>query len=64
MKTLSELRALSRDELKNELLSLRKEQFKLRMKKANGSLDKPHLITMMRKSVARVKTLLTEEAGK
>lgn len=64
MKKIDELRSLSAEELQNELLSLRKEQFNLRMKKASGSLDKTHLITMMRKSVARVKTLLTEKAGK
>jgi large subunit ribosomal protein L29 len=34
------------------------------MKKASGSLDKTHLITMVRKSVAKVKTMLTEKAGK
>jgi large subunit ribosomal protein L29 len=64
MKKINELRDLSSEELQNELLSLRKEQFNLRMKKASGSLDKTHLITMVRKSVARVKTLLTEKAGK
>ncbi len=64
MKKIDELRNLTTEELQNELLSLRKEQFNLRMKKASGSLDKTHLITMMRKSVARVKTLLTEKAGK
>lgn len=63
MKKINELRNLTTEELQTELLSLRKEQFVLRMKKANGSLDKPHLITMVRKSVARVKTMLTEKAG-
>lgn len=64
MKKTNELRNLSVEELQTELLSLRKEQFTLRMKKASGSLEKPHLITMVRKSVAKVKTLLTEKAGK
>ncbi|KTC92723.1 50S ribosomal protein L29 [Legionella cincinnatiensis] len=64
MKKIDELRSLSIEELQNELLSLRKEQLNLRMKKASGSLDKTHLITMVRKSVARVKTMLTEKAGK
>ncbi|KTC78576.1 MULTISPECIES: 50S ribosomal protein L29 [Legionella] len=64
MKKIEELRSLSIEELQNELLSLRKEQLNLRMKKASGSLDKTHLITMVRKSVARVKTMLTEKAGK
>lgn len=64
MKKISELRNLSVEELQSELLSLRNEQFKLRMKKASGSLDKTHLITLMRKSVAKVKTIMTEKAGK
>ncbi|ARB92288.1 50S ribosomal protein L29 [Legionella longbeachae] len=64
MKKINELRNLSIEELQNELLLLRKEQLNLRMKKASGSLDKTHLITMVRKSVARVKTMLTEKAGK
>ncbi|MDR3503501.1 MAG: 50S ribosomal protein L29 [Legionella sp.] len=64
MKTVQELRNLSVEELNDELLSLRKEQLNLRMKKASGSLDKTHLITMVRKSVAKVKTILTEKAGK
>ncbi|HRD70639.1 MAG: 50S ribosomal protein L29 [Legionella sp.] len=63
MKKIDELRNLTTEELQTELLSLRKEQFNLRMKKASGSLDKTHLITMVRKSVARVKTMLTEKAG-
>lgn len=63
MKNKAELRNLSIEELQTELLSLRKEQFNLRMKKASGSLDKTHTITMVRKSVARVKTMLTEKAG-
>ncbi|HAU3566716.1 TPA: 50S ribosomal protein L29 [Legionella pneumophila] len=64
MKKIDELRNMSVEELQNELLSLRKDQFNLRMKKAGGSLDKTHLITMVRKSVAKVKTILTEKAGK
>jgi large subunit ribosomal protein L29 len=64
MKKIDELRNLTVEELQTELLSLRKEQFNLRMKKASGSLDKTHLITMVRKLVAKVKTMLTEKAGK
>jgi large subunit ribosomal protein L29 len=64
MKEIDKLRNLTAEELQAELLNLRKEQFNLRMKKASGSLDKTHLITMVRKSVARVKTMLTEKAGK
>lgn len=63
MKTIPELREMTVEDLNSELLSLRKEQFNLRMKKANGILDKTHLITMVRKSVARVKTMITEKSG-
>ena len=43
---------------------LRKEQFNLRMKKANGTLDKTHLITQVRKAIAQIKTIMTEKVGK
>ncbi|GGI83535.1 50S ribosomal protein L29 [Legionella impletisoli] len=63
MKDISELRQLNMEELKQELLQLRKEQFNLRLKRASGSLDKTHLITAVRKSIARIKTIMTEKAG-
>lgn len=58
-----ELRKLTPEELQAKLLSLRKEQFTLRMKRANGALDKTHFITMVRKAIAKVKTIMTEKAG-
>ena len=63
MKKLDELRTLSIAQLNTELVDLRKQQFNLRMKKANGSLDNKGLITLIRRSIARVKTLITEKAG-
>lgn len=63
MKKINELRSMSLTELQTELLELRKQQFNLRMKRSAGALDKPHTITMARKTVARVKTLITEKAG-
>lgn len=63
MKFINELRQLTVEELQAKLLLLRREQFNLRMKRASGSLDKTHLITQVRKSVAKVKTILTEKAG-
>lgn len=64
MKDTSELQKMTVDELQTELLSLRKEQFTLRMKKANGALDKTHFVTLVRKAIARVKTIMTEKGGK
>ncbi|MCA0402575.1 MAG: 50S ribosomal protein L29 [Proteobacteria bacterium] len=63
MKDIKELRNMTADELQTELLSIRREQFNLRLKKASGSLDKTHLITMARKTVARIKTIMSEKAG-
>jgi large subunit ribosomal protein L29 len=63
MKNTSELRSMSIVELQSKLLELRKEQFNLRMKRASGTLDKTHTITIARKSIARLKTLITEKAG-
>lgn len=57
------LKNMSLSELKSELLSVRKVQFNLRMKAVNGALEKPHHITEARKTVARIKTLMTEKAG-
>jgi len=64
MKSTEELRALSVAELDAELLNLRKLQFKLRLKRANEAQYKQHEVGQIKKTVARVKTLLTEKADK
>lgn len=60
MNRLAEFKEMTVEQLNSELLSLRKEQFNLRLKKSNGTLDKIHLISQVRKEIARVKTLLTQ----
>lgn len=59
----SELHAKSPEELTKELLSLREEQFKLRMQKATGQLAQTHLLQYNQRDIARVKTVLTQKAG-
>jgi large subunit ribosomal protein L29 len=59
----SELRAKSSEELTKELLSLREEQFKLRMQRVTGQLGQTHLLQQNQRDIARVKTVLTEKAG-
>jgi large subunit ribosomal protein L29 len=64
----SDLRAKSKDELANELLSLRKEQFNLRMQQATGQTARPHEHKKVRRGIARVKTFIRaierdEQAG-
>ena len=55
-----ELRKKSVEELNNELVELRKEQFKLRMTQATGELNNHTEHGRVRKDIARIKTVLTE----
>jgi large subunit ribosomal protein L29 len=59
---LKDLRKKSEIELAEELLSLRKEQFNLRMQRATGQLSRPDQFDKVRKNIARIKTLLGESA--
>jgi large subunit ribosomal protein L29 len=59
-----ELRARSAEELNDELLKLRKEQFVLRMQRATGQAVKPDQFGKVRRNIARVKTVLREGQGK
>ena len=55
-----ELRSKSVTELNDELISLRREQFNLRMQSATGELNQHTEHKRVRKDVARVKTILNE----
>ena len=58
----TDLREMAPDELKGELLRLRKEHFSLRMQRASGQLGQPHLVQETRRDIARVKTIMREKA--
>ena len=58
----TELRAKSATELKDELVDLRKEEFSLRMKRGTGSLADTSRFKKIRRDVARIKTILNEQA--
>ncbi|MGI9342767.1 MAG: 50S ribosomal protein L29 [Gammaproteobacteria bacterium] len=57
----TELRTKNRDELTEELLGLRREQFNLRMQQATGQLVRPDQYRNVRKDIARIKTILREQ---
>ena len=59
----SELRKKSAIELQNELLSLRKEQFALRLQRSTGQAVKPDQFGKVRKKIARLKTAIRAQAG-
>jgi large subunit ribosomal protein L29 len=54
------LRAKSAEELNDELLKLRKEQFALRLQRATGQSIKPDQFGKVRKNIARLKTIARE----
>lgn len=56
-----DLQAKSRDELLEELVSLRREQFNLRMQQATGQMARPDQYRKVRKNIARVKTVLRQQ---
>jgi large subunit ribosomal protein L29 len=61
---IKDLRAKSTQELAEELLKLRKEQFALRMQLAMGQSPKPDQFGKVRRNIARVKTVQAQAARK
>jgi len=59
----SELRNKTEAELREELISLRREQFNLRMQRGSGQMPRPHEFQRVRKDIARIKTILGEKAA-
>lgn len=62
MKKVSDLRALTIDELKQEEQSLRKELFNLRFQKTTGEIENPMRIRHVRKGISRILTVITEKS--
>lgn len=56
----NELRSNSADELQKQLEDLLKEQFNLRMQKGTGQLSRPSQMRIVRRDIARIKTVMTE----
>jgi len=59
----SELKTKSSTELQDELVALLKQQFNLRMQKATGQLTATHQLRVVRRDIARLKTILNEQLG-
>jgi len=58
------VRGFDEARLKDELLSLKKEQFNLRFQQATGQLEKSSRIREVRRAIARVQTVLREKSPK
>ncbi len=59
----ADLRAKTPDELKDQLVSLKKEQFNLRFQRATQQLEAPARVRLVRREIARVKTILGEKSA-
>lgn len=57
----TELRGKDMAELEQELLTLRREQFNLRMQQGGGQAPRPDQFSKVRKNIARIKTVMTEK---
>ena len=57
------LRAKTADELKNQLVDLKKEQFNLRFQVAGGQVENPARAKNVRREIARIKTVLGQRTG-
>lgn len=59
----SELRTKTADQLKEQLLELKKEQFNLRFQRASGQLENTARVRQVRREIATIKTILGEQAS-
>ena len=55
-----ELRTKSDEELQTEILSLARKRFNLRMQQGTGQLSRPNEMKILRRDLARVKTVINE----
>jgi len=54
----SELKSKTPDELSDQLLALKKEQFNLRFQRAGGQLENTARVRQVRRDIARIKTVI------
>ncbi|WP_395672687.1 50S ribosomal protein L29 [Phenylobacterium sp.] len=55
---IDDIRGLTPDQLAEQLVNLKKEQFNLRFQKATGQVEKTHRVGEVRKDIARIRTVL------
>jgi len=58
-----DIRTKSTDELNDQLLQLKKEQFNLRFQRASGQLENTARVNAVRRDIARIKTILGERTS-
>ena len=58
---ISDLRAMTEDQLKDEVLKLKKEQFNLRFQRATGQLENTSRVRIVRRDIARALTAASQK---
>jgi large subunit ribosomal protein L29 len=62
--TPKEIRDLSTEEITTKLREIRAELLQLRLKKHTGQIEKPHMLRVLRKDIARLETILNQKQAK
>ena len=57
----ADLKQMSRDQLQDELLKLKREQFNLRFQRATGQLENTNRVREVRRDIARIRTLQQQQ---
>ena len=61
---IADVRAMTKDQVKDHVLSLKKEHFNLRFQKATGQIENTARIRQIRRDIARLKTVASQQAAK
>ena len=62
MPAIDDLKASTDDQLQQELQDLKREQFNLRFQSATNQLEKPSRVRVVRRTIARIKTVQNQRA--
>jgi large subunit ribosomal protein L29 len=60
---MTDVRAMTDDQLTDEIAKLKKEQFNLRFQKASGQLEKTARVRQVRRDIARLRTAVTQRGA-
>jgi len=60
---IDEVRSMTADQLTDNLVQLKREQFNLRFQQATGQLEKSHRVEQVRRDIARIKTVMRRNAA-
>jgi large subunit ribosomal protein L29 len=64
MKKAEDIRAMTPDQIEDEILNLKKEKFNLRFQRATSQLEKPARVREVRRDIARLKTVQNQKKAK